>query len=256
MISQPLRVLNPRPSQQAAGLSQIIRDAGGTPIEFPTIEIEALATDWLIELPDLQHVEKAIFVSTNAVRAFFTGLRSQHIVWPEKIATYAIGQGTAKALAQYQITALHIPNMADSEHLLMLPSLHDVQQQSILLVTGENSRGLLETTLQQRGAEIQHVMVYRRILPKINAKIADALWQDDAVDIILMLSQEAIANVFLLFGKKAEAWLQSKPWVVISPRLVKTAEAHQVKTVILSPYHEILITLKQLMEEHGRNTQS
>lgn len=250
-----LRILNTRPQHQAAGLSQIIRAAGGLAIEFPTLEIQSLSKSWQTTLPPWSNIHTAIFVSTNAVHYFFAGLQNQNIHWPTGLKTFAIGQATADALRHYHVEKIQVPECADSEHLLAEPALQHVQQHTILLISGEKSRPLLATTLRKRGAQVQQVAVYRRVLPKKNLPLAHKLWQDDAVDIILILSHEAIDNLFLLFEKEAKPWLQSKPWVVISPRLVELAHHYQVRTVILSSYSEILNTLVRIRHEHGRRTQ-
>lgn len=247
-----LRVLNTRPQQQARDLSRQIRAAGGIAIEYPTIQIMPLAFTWLHNLAPLASIQKAIFVSTNAVTHFFAGLQSQHIPWPTTIQTFAIGTGTATALNQHQITAVYTPKIADSEHLLALSPLHNIQHQSVLIISGEKGRPLLDTSLRDRGAIVHNLAVYRRVLPEKNVQFTHALWQDDGVDIILMLSQEAMDNLFALFEEAARPWLLSKPWVVISPRLVDIARRHQVRTVILSSYEDILTTLR--LHEHGRNT--
>lgn len=249
-----LRVLNPRPQHQAADLTRMIQTAGGVAVEFPTLDIENLPIEWITTLPPLSDFQTAIFVSVNAVTAFFAALRCTHLEWPASIQIIAIGKGTASALAKQGMTQIQMPAIADSEHLLDLPALQNIQNQTLLLITGEKSRPLLETALSQRGADIRKVVVYRRTLPKKNLQFTQALWHDDAVDIILMLSQEAIDNLFVLFEDDARTWLTSKPWIVISPRLVDIAQTYHVRTVILSPYNEILTTLMRLSHEHGRNT--
>jgi uroporphyrinogen-III synthase len=244
------RILNPRPVHQAAELSQIIQNAGGVAIEFPMLDIETLPAHWVTSLPTLSQLNKAIFLSANAVHAFFSNIDLHQ--WPATIQVFAIGQATAQALRQYGLSAIQTPDIADSEHVLAIPALQNITKQAILLVTGEKNRPLLPVTLRERGADLHHIAVYRRVLPKKNPQFAHTLWQDDAVDIILMLSQDMMENLFVLFEEEARVWLQSKPWIVISPRLVKIAHMYQVRTVMCTPYSEMLTTLKRLMEKHGR----
>lgn len=231
----------------------MIRTAGCVPIALPTLAIQALSTDWLTMLPPLHTIQKAIFVSANAVHYFFTGLQIKQLVWPSTIQTFAIGSGTANALAQHAVQNIQSPDVADSEHVLALPALQSIQQESILLISGEKGRPLLESSLRQRAAMVHHVSVYKRTVPKKNLPFTHALWQDNAVDIILMLSHEAIDNLFILFEEGARTWLQSKPWIVISPRLVEIAHSYHVTTVIHSEYADIITTLTRLMHDHGRN---
>ena len=247
-----MRVLNTRPAHQAEALNEIIRTAGCVPIAMPTLAIQALSTDWLTTLPPLHSIQKAIFVSANAVHYFFKGLQIQQLIWPSTIQTFAIGSGTATALAQQAIQNIQSPDVADSEHVLALPSLQSIQQESILLISGEKGRLLLGNSLRQRAAIVHHVSVYKRTLPKKNLPFTHALWQDNALDIILMLSHEAIDNLFVLFEEGARTWLQSKPWIVISPRLVEIAHSYHVTTVIHSEYADIITTLTRLMHNHGR----
>lgn len=238
-----MKVLNPRPKDQAAELSQLIQAAGGVAVEFPSLEIQALSNDWYPRLPALSTIDKAIFVSVNAVKYFFSELQIHQCLWPSSIQTFAIGKATAAALKQFQVKDIHIPIHADSETLLALSDLQNVLQQTVLVVAGKKTRPLLTTTLRDRGANVDLVAVYKRALPKKNRQLAQTLWQDDAVDIILGLSQEAMTNLFALFGPNAKSWLQSKPWVVISPRLVDMAHHHHIRTVILSSYSNIINTL-------------
>lgn len=246
-----LRVLNTRPKHQAAKLSQTIQAAGGIVIELPTLEISPLSLDWLSRLPPLSTVQKAIFISTNAVHYFFSGLQSQNRIWPHTIQIFAIGSGTAEALEEYDISQIQTPMIADSEHLLALPDLQNIPHESILLIGGESGRPLLHTSLCKQSAKVYPIAVYRRGIPKINLPFTHALWQDNAVDMILILSQAGIDNLFHLFEEGARSWLQSKPWIVISPRLVEIAHTYHVNNVILTTYTDMINTLIRQVHTHG-----
>ncbi|HVT62331.1 MAG TPA: uroporphyrinogen-III synthase [Legionellaceae bacterium] len=248
-----MRILNTRPSHQAGPLSHDIRVAGGISIELPALQIEALALDWLDNLPDLSAIQKAIFVSTNAVDYFFKGLRFRHFILPNSIQIFAIGHGTATQLKKYHILNCKIPPIADSEHLLALKELQEIKNHKVLLISGEKGRPLIASTLKERGAFLYQINTYRRCMPQKNFPFTRALWQDDAVDIILVLSQEAMMNLFDLFETAAKDWILSKPFVVISQRLVACAHRYGIKTVIFSHYDDLLMTLTRLSHGTGRN---
>ena len=250
---QKPKILNPRPQHQAQELSHMIQTAGGIAVELPTIEIQGLALDWLNALPTLSKLQTAIFLSPNAVIHFFAGLKTQSITWPADLPCIAMGQGTAATLAAQKVIQITTPNIADSEHLLALPALQNIKDQSILLISGEQGRSLVSNTVLSRGAKLINLVVYRRTRPMISPKLTHALWENDGIDILVMLSQEAIENLFALFEEDAKNWLQSKPWVVISPRLVEIAKNYQVKKVILATYDHMVTTLKELIDEYGRN---
>lgn len=240
-----LRVLNTRPLAQAEALSKAISNAGGVSIEFPALTIKPTTDDWLKNLPSLTQVKQAIFISANAVNFFFKKLKQQQITWPTVIQIIAIGKATAAALAAWHLPVTYVPPIADSEHLLRLDLLKKVRNQTILLVKGEEGKKEIAATLKARGAHLISLDVYRRALPSIKPQQIYSLWQDDLVDIILFTSQQAMQNLFILFGDQAKPWLCKKPCVVISARLAAAAKAFGIQTIILSRHDTILSSLQE-----------
>lgn len=228
-----LRVLNTRPNEQASTLSQTIRDAGGLVIELPTLEIHP-TYKWLNFLPDLKTVNQAIFISINAVNHCFKLLKQHHITWPSSIKVIALGKGTATALNQFNIQVHAIPEVADSEHLLALPLLKEPKKQHILLFKGEGGRRLIEDKLLEKGAHLLTLNAYTRDFPKINPQFVASIWRDDAVDIILLTSEQSMHHLFMLFEKEAHTWLRSKTYLVISERLAEAAIVAGIKKIIRS----------------------
>jgi len=236
-----LRVLNTRPKQQAIPLAEAIQHAGGISINLPVLNIEPTNTIWKNTLPALEHIQHAIFTSPNAVRYFFSEVSPN--TWPHTINLIALGPGTAKALNKQNLSPHMLPKQADSEHLLALDTLHNIQNQTILLVKGEHGRTLINTTLSARGAHVNTPLVYRRTQTQHDKKQCETLWRGDAVDIILITSETALAYLFALFGKQAQSWLCSKPYLVISKRLRDAAQARGIQMVMVSPYEDIITKL-------------
>jgi len=250
---QGLRVLNTRPAEQNKTLSYAIQNAGGISIELPTIVIEPLRPDWLKTLPDLSDVDHAVFVSANAIKYYF--LAAKQLVWPSSITVTAIGQASADELTTRGIPIHHTPIDADSEHLLRLDHLQQIQNQTVMLIKGEKGRPLIEKTLRSRGADVIPVAVYRRELPKTNSLQTNLLWHDNAVDIILFTSQQSMYNLFTLFGEKARDWLCSKPCLVISERLAESASQLGMQTIIVCRHHSLLNTLEQYIKGRTNDKQ-
>lgn len=227
-----LRILNTRPYGQQEALSQLIVDAGGVSIECPALAIEAVKQlNFLKELGDLAFIDQAIFISCNAVHYFFDALDAHMIQWPESIRVIAIGRSSAKALAQRAVRVDEVPLLANSEHLLLLDSMHAVQNQTIALVKGEEGRAIIAETLISRGARVLPINIYRRVLPDINQDFLHALWHDDAVDVIVFTSEQAIVNLFCLFDIKSHDWLRQKVCWVVSERLAKAAGRLGIKEI-------------------------
>jgi uroporphyrinogen-III synthase len=242
---QGLRILNTRPLEQSRTWSHEIRALGGIAIDLPTLAIEPI-TSWFMHLPPLQLVKQVIFISANAVHHFFSALKQGAIAWPTNIQITAIGKATAAALLTYDVTAQHIPRIADSEHLLMLDSLQHVGQQTILLIKGEDGRTLINDKLKERGARLIPLSVYRGVLPPTSEEFLNSLWHDDAVDIILFTSQQVMSNLFTLFGKEAKEWLCGKPCLVISERLATEAARLGMQHITVSGYDKVLETLQRM----------
>ena len=239
-----LRILNTRPLEQSLLLSQAICDAGGRSIDLPTLAIEPTANDWFNSLPNLASIKHSIFISTNAVNFFFKPLEQRNVAWPISIQNTVVGKATAATLAKWKVRIDNIPTIGDSEHLLQLDALQKVKNQTILLVKGEGGRMDITDTLLSRGANLSSLTVYRRVLPNISPQLPQSLWHDDAVDIILFTSQQAIHNIFTMFGKDAHSWICNKPCLVISERLKETAYQFGIRTIIVSSYDTILNTLE------------
>lgn len=239
---QGLRVLNTRPRTQGQALSHEIKEAGGTVLDCPTLDIEPTNDSWLTLLPHLAQATHAIFISANAVHCCFKILSQKKIIWPETIQVIAIGQATASALHHYRIDVKFIPPRADSEHLLALDSLQLIHGKTILLFKGEGGRTLIAEGLMQRGANLISLDVYRRTLPlNLNQQWIDSLWQNDSVDIILFTSQQSMQNLFTMLGRNARSWLCNKPCLVISNRLAFAASLLGIQTIIINSQEETLL---------------
>ena len=238
-----LRILNTRPYEQGKALSIAIANANGRALSCPALEILFSEATWFSALPKFDEVHQAIFISVNAVTFSCRVFAEQKLTWPAHIHVIAVGNGTAKALQDHHIRVDAIPIRSDSEHLLLLNSLQAVHKKTILLFKGEGGRRLIAETLKERGAKVIELDVYQRVLPTGDQEKLESWWREDAVDIILFTSQEAMQNIFTLFGEKAHAWLQSKPCLVISQRLAEAASQAGIQKIMVCNVDTIMETL-------------
>ncbi|TAL62652.1 MAG: uroporphyrinogen-III synthase [Legionella sp.] len=238
-----LRILNTRPIGAAKTLTHELIEAGGLVIECPTLAIQEKSADWVNHLPALQSIQHAIFISPNAVHFAFKHLQEQQITWPKSINLIPIGQATANALKEQGLFCNDIPSLSNSEHLLELPALKHVQDQSVLLFKGVGGRPLIEEVLGHRGAKVFTQLLYERVMPRLNPEWLELIWRNNQVDIILLTSEQSIENLFKLFGKEASSWLQTKPCLVISDRLAHSASIFGIQNIIKSHPEKIINTL-------------
>ncbi|MEA3639363.1 MAG: uroporphyrinogen-III synthase [Lamprobacter sp.] len=236
-------VLVTRPAGQAEHLCQLIREAEGEPIEFPTLEIRAASHPEQARQRLAEHWDLMLFVSRNAVEygiaLFPSALRprpgahpgsAQHSAAANSASPNtsrpligAVGRATAAALKEQGLAPDLVPERGfDSEALLALPALTQVAGKRVLIVRGEGGRPLLGETLHQRGAEVAFAEVYRRALPDVDVNAELASWRE-RLGFVTATSDEVLQNLLQMIGPDHQAWLLSKPLVVISDRGGATA---------------------------------
>jgi uroporphyrinogen-III synthase len=222
-------VLVTRPPQQAAALAQAIHTAGGTPFVFSALEIEAVPAAALSE--PLAHLAKAdfvIFISPNAAQYGMAAIGSL----PPSALCFAVGPGTARALAGHGVSGLVTPDGQDSEALLALPQLHDVAGKHVVIVRGVGGRTLLADTLRQRGATVHYLECYRRVRPQADAAALLAQWQTGGIDAVTVTSAETLHNLAALLGDAGRPLLLRTPLFVPHEKIAAAARDFGVAQVI------------------------
>jgi uroporphyrinogen-III synthase len=229
---QGLGVLVTRPAEQGQRLGEAIEAAHGRPILFPCVEIAgpadpAAARD---RLQQAGEYDLLIFVSVNAVQHAFP-LLPDSLPADQQIA--AVGAATAARLANYGLDATLVPERFDSEGLLALAALAEMQDRRVLILRGSGGRELLGDTLRARGARVDYAEVYQRLLPKRSAANLVSGWQR-WVDAVVVTSIEILDNLFTLLGEAGAAKLQQTPLVVISERLASHARERGCRKLFLA----------------------
>ena len=237
-MSAPLAgrtVLVTRPAQQAAALAQAIREAGGEAFEFPALAIEAVPMGALrVPLAQLRDADIAIFISPNAAQFGMAAIRTGGAL-PAGIRVFAVGPGTARALAAESVDAVIMPDGRDSEALLALPHLQDVAGKRVVIVRGVGGRALLADTLTARGAEVHFMECYRRVRPQADAAPLLARWQTGGVDAVTVTSAETLANLAALLGEAGAPLLARTPLFAPHEKIAEAARRFGIAHVIATP---------------------
>lgn len=232
---QGLGVLVTRPAHQADKLCDLIEAAGGRPYRLPTISIESsdAAEQHQAQalLGQLHANDLLIFISANAVH-YSQALLGPWQDWPSGIQTAVIGRATAEAFATtFGKQADLMPSGdSNSEALLALPALQQLNGRRVIIIRGEGGRALLGDTLQQRGAELHYANVYRRRLPQINIAAHDEALRH-SVDVITASSIESLHNLVQLLAATMGDWLWQRPVFVIHSRQVAAAQDMGFKNI-------------------------
>ncbi|WP_126457095.1 uroporphyrinogen-III synthase [Sulfuriflexus mobilis] len=229
---QGCRVLVTRPAAQAEALCEGITEAGGIAIRLPALAIEAVD-----DPPSQQRCQSAtdydwlIFISRNAVEQARACL-PRPLSATVKVA--AIGRATAAALAA---TGIHVALVAEgpgtSESLLTERCLADMDGRRVLILRGEGGRERLAEALCERGAQVDHAELYRRVRADTPAGELSRLL-DAGIDLLTVASGETLDNLMAMAAEE-HCDLTPLPLLVMSERLAALArERGFTDTVIIA----------------------
>lgn len=213
-------VLVTRPKHQSDALIAAIRDHGGRPVRFATIEIVARdAAGVAADVVKLAAPEIVIFVSSNAVEH---GLQ-----YAEGARIAVVGPATAAAVeAAGRSVDIKSAEGFDSEHLLSSADLFNVTGQRIRIIRGQDGRELLADTLRARGAQVDYLHVYERIAPLYSLDDVEALvevWESGQINVVTAMSVASFRNLIGLLPESAVPLLTRTPLVTPAERVLKEA---------------------------------
>lgn len=219
-----MHVVVTRPRGQEQTLCELIEAAGGASLHYPVLEIEETSQP-APQLQRLSQYDLLVFISPNAV-ARGMNLINAHGGLPAGIQTATVGRGSGRELKRILGRAPDIVPTAqfNSEGLLALPQMQQMQGKRVLIIRGEGGRELLAETLRQRGAEVEYAEVYRRALPQADNAALMHAWARNEIDIIVVTSGEGLRNLYEMVGQLGRQWLRKTPILVINERLVQLAQ--------------------------------
>lgn len=222
-----LCVLNPRPVAQARALTEALQAAGAEVLALPLLGITPLplSADHERLLLALDRCDGVICVSANAARLGLDAIAGCWPQWPWQLPLLAVGAATAE-VALARGLSVRTPEQADSEGLLALPELQEVAGQRWLLLRGDEGRELLPETLRARGAQVDILPLYRRVLP--DAAHLDWAARPRDPDVVLLSSRAVWRHWRQLAGGQALTPLL----VAVSGRLADEVEAAGASRVL------------------------
>lgn len=218
-------VLITRPKAQAVGLEKLVREKGGVPYVFPTLEINYAPGEILNQqLQEIHKGEIVVFISANAVQGVFQNITS---ALRQKLAgaqIAAVGKRTQAALEAENLEVPIVPEVHQqtTEGLLSHPALQKLSGQRISIVRAQTGRETLRDQLQSRGASVRHIEAYERGVPRQYdaAEILRALAASE-IKIVLISSFEAYANFTKMLGERLDKHLKRIRVVVPSERIAE-----------------------------------
>jgi len=218
-----------RPVHQAGSLIQKLEANGANIIAFPLLEI--IEPDCSLQLKQqlntLERFDTAIFISPNAVARALTFIDKTQL---SSINIAAVGKKTALSLRNHGLSVDYFPqSLFNSEALLALEPLQQVQQQRIIIFRGQGGRDLLRNTLVERGATVTYANVYVRRCPMDNIEQLKLHYYLHKLDMIVLTSGESLQHLLRLANN--EQWLTQIPLLVGSQRIKKKFQQHFTGTI-------------------------
>ena len=197
-----IRALVTRPQPQANQLAGAIVERQGLAWVMPMMDI--------IPLPETQNQRDTILnldqyhkiIITSRPAAIF-GLELLERYWPQfplHLEWFAIGQSTAGEMTEYLIQPTYPQStdperIADSEALLEMTGLQDIESQKILIIKGQGGRELLPKELQARGAAVATLEVYQRQRPVYPMVEVVKQLESNDINVILCGSGETVTHL-------------------------------------------------------------
>jgi len=231
------KIVITRPQHQAAELCQLIESRSGINVYFPLIDIQAkrLSDTEREMLSNIERYDFIFFISANAVN-FALKLIDGKIEQLQNAKIVAVGKATAQALTKAGVNKVLSPKQGfNSEAVLALAECQLMTKSRCLIVRGDGGRELLADTLKARGATVDYIEVYEKIVPQQSCEQVKAYLWNKEIAAILIYSAVALDNLMLLLAdEKLKERLLSTPLVVISSRVSLAAKKIGFKQIIVA----------------------
>lgn len=221
MMNQPLvsglrQLWVSRPNPDGEQMALMAKDAGLIPWQMPVMDIFWL-TPSHEQLRAMMMADLAIITSRYSLQ----GLAKAGLSLPRQAQFLAVGKATGQALTKLGVEA-EVPEREDSEGLLALDSLTQVEGKRIVLIKGEGGRKTLLKNLTHRGALVTEVYVYRRLcIPVDQSLLAGFLKQETTV--VSAASVDSLNCAIAAVPERKKAALLRMPLVVLSQRIADYA---------------------------------
>lgn len=192
------RIVVTRAREQASGLSDLLREYGAEPVEFPTIRIAPLEDYTELDAALRRAVEYAwiVFTSANGVRSVFDRVdaagRDTRVFAGARIA--AIGPATADTLREHGIRADFVPSRFVAESVAEEWPERNMAGKRVLLARAAEAREFLPEKLHELGAQVDVVAAYRTVRDASGADEVHEQLAAGEIDAVTFTSSSTVRN--------------------------------------------------------------
>lgn len=201
------RILVTRGGEQAEAFARLVREAGGTPVLFPTVRIVPADDPRPLDaaLDGLPSFDWVLFTSANAARFFVDRAAARGIrALPDGVRAASVGPGTSAAMRRLGLPVHLEASRHTAEGLAEALAREGIAGKRYLLPRALEGREVLPAILGRQGGEVTAVAAYRTGLPERDEAAASAL-SADPPDVCTFASPSAFRNLFILMGEERAA---------------------------------------------------
>ncbi|RDE94676.1 uroporphyrinogen-III synthase [Aggregatibacter aphrophilus] len=246
-----MAVLVTRPDERGQQLVDMLAKVGVVAIHLPLFNIEVGAE--LNEFPNrfaqLKAGDYVFAVSKSAVDFADKALKNTGFAWRDDLQYFTVGQSTAQHFAATTTLAVHYPTTQEnSEGLLQLAAMQNLQGKTVLILRGNGGRELFSEQAQQRGANVDIVECYRREPIVYNSAEQTSLCKRAGIQTIVVTSAEILTQLVDFVPQNEHNWLKSCQLITVSERISHLAQALGWQNVIVSPRADNQTLLQTLLQ--------
>ena len=202
------RVLITRPTADSAVLAALLAEQKIYTSSLPLLEIEALP-ETPAQRSLILNLDRYCAVIVVSKPAATLGIARVDQYWPQPPAEqhwFSVGEGTGRILADYGLSVSWPEQGDDSEALLALPKFRETLNTDaprVLIMRADVGRDFLSEQLQQRGAQVDFLPLYRRCLPVYPSGTLTQQIQQEQLNGLAVSSEQGLRHLIELAG---DAW--------------------------------------------------
>jgi uroporphyrinogen III methyltransferase/synthase len=233
------KVLVTRSRDQASALSELLREQGAEPIEFPVIKISPPESFAELDaaLDRIEDYDWLLFTSANGVRSVLSRLQElgRDVRWLKGPKVGAIGPKTAEEIQSVGIRVDFIPSEFVAEAVAdQFPE--DPTGKRILIPRAKDAREVLPEKLLERGAVVDVVTAYCTEIEHTDATRVKELLSSGEIDAITFTSSSTVEGFVRLVGASIPDGVKI---ACIGPITAETATTHGLKPDIVADEYTI-----------------
>lgn len=245
-----------RPLERSQAAVDIVKEYGGIPLVVPTLELEAFASDSLMDLCQrADELDWIIFTSPASLESLFKYCPDFREKLNPHCQVAVIGPHTQRVLNDYNIMADVVPDDYTAEGLLEEFQEINLNKKNVGIPRTFKARNVLPDGLRKMGATVYLAEAYKSTKPHDTSKVqllVDEIIQGK-LDAVTFTSPLTVTNLFEMAGDKKENLINSfKDGKVlaaaIGPITQKPLEEMGISSIIPSKY-TVKSMLMQLKEE-------